>query len=57
MLRAYGCKTVSGCDARGQPVVLVLGENGRDLALHCGLPEAALVKVGNWVGTAAGGCR
>ena len=33
-----------------QPVVLVLGENGRDLAVRCGLPEAALVKVGNWIG-------
>ena len=45
-----------------QPVVLVLGENGRDLALRCGLPEAALVKVGNWVGpllvaAAEQGCR
>ena len=46
----------------GQPVVLVLGENGRDLASRCSLPEAALVKVGNWVGpllvaAAEQGCR
>lgn len=45
-----------------QPVVLVLGENGRDLASRCSLPEAALVKVGNWVGpllvaAAEQGCR
>ena len=32
------------------PVVLVLGANGWDLARRHGLPEAALVKVGNWIG-------
>ena len=32
------------------PVVLVLGANGWDLACRQGLPEAALVKVGNWIG-------
>ena len=32
------------------PVVLVLGANGWDLACRHGLPEAALVKVGNWIG-------
>ena len=32
------------------PVVLVLGANGQDLARRHGLPEAALVKVGNWIG-------
>jgi len=32
------------------PVVLVLGANGWDLARRHGVPEAALVKVGNWVG-------
>lgn len=38
-------------DARPHdPVVLVLGANGWDLARRHGLPEAALVKVGNWIG-------
>ncbi|MXW41327.1 MAG: cobalt-precorrin-5B (C(1))-methyltransferase [Synechococcus sp. SB0668_bin_15] len=32
------------------PVVLVLGANGWDLARRHGLPEAAMVKVGNWIG-------
>lgn len=32
------------------PLVLVLGANGWDLACRHGLPEAALVKVGNWIG-------
>ncbi|MCY4359643.1 MAG: cobalt-precorrin-5B (C(1))-methyltransferase CbiD [Cyanobacteria bacterium MAG APA_bin_95] len=32
------------------PVVLVLGANGWDLACRHGFPEAALVKVGNWIG-------
>jgi len=32
------------------PVVLVLGANGWDLAQRHGLPEKALVKVGNWIG-------
>ncbi len=32
------------------PVVLVLGANGWDLARRHGLPETALVKVGNWIG-------
>ena len=32
------------------PVVLVLGANGWDLACRHGLPEATLVKVGNWIG-------
>ena len=32
------------------PVVLVLGANGWDLARRHGFPEAALVKVGNWIG-------
>ena len=44
------------------PVVLVLGANGWDLARRHGLPEAALVKVGNWIGpllveAAERGCR
>ena len=32
------------------PVVLVLGANGWDLACRHGLPEEGLVKVGNWIG-------
>ena len=44
------------------PIVLVLGANGWDLARRHGLPEAALVKVGNWIGpllveAAERGCR
>jgi cobalt-precorrin-5B (C1)-methyltransferase len=34
----------------GGDLVLVIGENGRDLAPRCGLPPALLLKAGNWLG-------
>ncbi len=36
--------------AFGGDLILVLGENGRDLAPRLGLPAERLLKVGNWVG-------
>ncbi|MCS5697590.1 cobalt-precorrin-5B (C(1))-methyltransferase CbiD [Cyanobium sp. FGCU-52] len=34
----------------GGDLVLVIGENGLDLAPRCGLPPALLLKAGNWLG-------
>jgi cobalt-precorrin-5B (C1)-methyltransferase len=42
-------RRTSAADCRGD-LVLVIGENGLDLAPRLGLPASLLLKTGNWIG-------
>ena len=43
-------RTVAAAPGFGGALVLVIGENGLDLAPQLGLPPELLVKAGNWIG-------